>query len=184
MQSRIRQVLFLDRDGIINVDNHFVFRVEDVVFVEGIFQLCKYFRNRGFEIVVITNQSGVGRGIFSEQELKLVMAYILERFKAEGIEILDYFYCPHIPTELCKCRKPLPGLFTQAMGKFDVLPENCISIGDRGTDVLAAMGAGIQQNYLLLNNQFGESHVSGPILVNSLNEIVEIHRSFPSEAQN
>jgi D-glycero-D-manno-heptose 1,7-bisphosphate phosphatase len=184
MQSRISQVLFLDRDGIINVDNHFVFRVEDVVFVEGIFQLCRYFRNVGFEIVVITNQSGVGRGLFSEQELNLVMTYIFERFKEEGIEILDYFYCPHCPTDLCKCRKPLPGLFIQAMGKFGVLAENCISIGDRDIDVLAAMSAGIPQNYLLLNNQFGATHMSGPILVYSLIEIVEIHQSFPSKAQN
>lgn len=183
MQSKIRQILFLDRDGIINVDNHFVFRAEDLVFVEGIFQLCKYFRDRGFEIIIITNQSGVGRGLFSEQELNLVMTYILERFKAEGIEILDYFYCPHSPSDLCKCRKPLPGLFTQAMRKFDVLGENCISIGDRDTDVLAAMRAGVQQNYLLLNSQFGENHAPGSILVKSLSEIVEIHRSFPSESQ-
>lgn len=184
MQSIIRRVLFLDRDGIINLDNHFIYRTEDIVFVEGIFQLCKYFRNRGFEIVIITNQSGVGRGLFSEQELCLVMTYILDKFKTEGIEILDYFYCSHIPADLCKCRKPHPGLFTQAMRKFNILAENCISIGDRGTDVLAAMGAGIQQNYLLLNNQFGVTHISGPILVNSLIEIVEIHRSLPSEAQN
>jgi D-glycero-D-manno-heptose 1,7-bisphosphate phosphatase len=184
MQSRIRRILFLDRDGIINVDNHFVFRAEDVVFVEGIFQLCKYFRDRGFEIIIITNQSGVGRGLFSEQELNLVMTHILERLKSEGIELLGYFYCPHSPTDLCKCRKPLPGLFIEAMVKFDVSAENCISIGDRSTDVLAAIGAGIQQNYLLRNSELSVSHMPGPILVNSLIEIIEIHRSFPSEARN
>ena len=176
MQSQIRQVVFLDRDGIINLDKHFVFRVEDVIFVEGIFQLCNYFRNRDFEIVIITNQSGIGRGLFRKQDLDLIMAYILEKFKAEGIEILDYFYCPHRPTDSCKCRKPLPGLFTEAIEKFNVLAENCISIGDRDIDILAAEGAGIQHNYLLLNNQLGISHMSGPILVNSLIEIIEIHR--------
>jgi len=181
MKSEMKRVLFLDRDGVVNQDKHFVSRIEDISFVEGIFQICKYFKAQGFEIVIITNQSGIARKLFSEQDFQIVMTFILEEFKRNGIEILDFFYCPHGPDDKCECRKPLPGLFTQAFQKFNVLVEDCLSIGDRERDVLAAISAGIPQNYLLLNSELGTEQISGSIVVHSLNEIVEIHQSLPSE---
>ena len=184
MKSEIKRVLFLDRDGVINVDKHFAFRVEEMVFVEGIFQLCKYFKSINFEIVIVTNQSGVARGLFSEEELKKVMNFIVEKFKSEGIEILTYLYCPHGPADLCECRKPRPGMFTQAIQKLNVQAEHCISIGDRERDILAAMAAGIPLNYLLLSNHQDEGHMFGPTVVNSLAEIIQIHQSSPPESQN
>ena len=184
MEPEIKRVLFLDRDGVINVDKHFAFRVEEMVFVEGIFQLCHYFKSVNFEIVIVTNQSGVSRGLFSEEELKKVMNFIVEKFKSEGIEILTYFYCPHGPDDLCECRKPLPGMFTQAIQKLNVQAEDCISIGDRERDILAAMAAGIPLNYLLLSNHQDESHMIGPIVVNSLAEIIQIHQSTPPASEN
>lgn len=181
MKSEMKRVLFLDRDGVVNQDKHFVSRIEDISFVEGIFQICKYFKAQGFEIVIITNQSGIARKLFSEQDFQTVMTFILEEFKRNGIEILDFFYCPHGPDDKCECRKPLPGLFTQAFHKFNILVEDCLSIGDRERDVLAAISAGIPQNYLLLNSELGTDRISGSIVVHSLNEIVEIHQSLPSE---
>ena len=85
MKSDMKQVLFLDRDGIVNHDKHFVSRIEDVAFVEGIFQLCKYFKAQGFGIVIITNQSGIARGLFSEQDFQKVMTFILEEFKKKEV---------------------------------------------------------------------------------------------------
>ena len=182
MKSEVKQVLFLDRDGIVNLDNHFVSRIEDIDFVEGIFQLCKYFKAQGFEIVIVTNQSGIARGLFSEQDFHTVMSFIVEEFERNGIEILEFFYCPHGPNDKCECRKPLPGLFTQALQKFNVLAEDCLSIGDRERDVLAAISAGIPQNYLLLNGESSYDQMPGSIFVHSLNEIVEIHQSLPLES--
>lgn len=175
----MKPLLFLDRDGVINVDRHFVFRTKDVVFVEGIFELCHYFKSKDFEIVIVTNQSGVGRGIFSEQELRRVMTYILDKFQSEGLEILAYFYCPHTPLDMCMCRKPLPGLYTQAIKKFNVLAKDCISIGDQERDFIAAKKAGIGQNYLLVNDDQNSSKIFGPILVNSLAQIIQNHQSIP-----
>lgn len=183
MKSEMKQVLFLDRDGVVNQDKHFVSRVQDITFVEGIFQLCKYFRAKGFEIVIVTNQSGIARRLFSEQDFQSVMAFILEEFSRNGIEILAFFYCPHAPDDKCECRKPLPGLFTQAIQKFDILAEDCISIGDRERDIFAAIAAGIPQNYLLLDKEIGASQTPGPTIVNSLKQIVEIHQSLPPEWQ-
>lgn len=172
--------MFLDRDGVINVDNHFIIRPDEVIFVDGLFEMCRYFRDKAFEIIIITNQSGIGRELFSEEDFRRLMAFILDKFRAEGVEILDYFYCPHLPSDLCMCRKPLPGMFHEAIQKYDLMPVNCLSIGDRETDFLAAVHAGIQDNYLLVKNELDIKHSTRPIQVRNLQEIVEIHRRFPS----
>lgn len=181
MKSEIERVLFLDRDGVINVDTHYVSKVEDIFFVEGIFRLCRYFKSINFEIVIVTNQSGVSRGLFTEAELSRVMDYILRKFDAEGIKILTYLYCPHGPDDGCACRKPLPGMFTRAIQKLNVRAEDCISIGDRERDIVAAVAAGIPLNYLLSSDEREETHLLGPIVVNSLTEIIQIHQRTPSD---
>ena len=178
------KILFLDRDGVVNIDKHFVFRIEDIVFVEGIFQLCKYFEEQDYQIVIATNQSGIARGLFSEQEFHAVMSFILEEFKRHAIVVLACFHCPHGPDDNCTCRKPLPGLFTQALRQFNTEAENCISIGDRKRDIEAALAAGISQNYLLQDPQMNTGHFLGSIVVNSLSEIVQFHQRLSLEAQN
>ena len=180
----MRKILFLDRDGVVNVDKHFISRIEDIVFVQGIFQLCKYFEEQDFQIVIVTNQSGIARGLFSEMEFHTIMSFILEEFRRHEIEVLGYFHCPHGPNDKCTCRKPLPGLFTQALRQLNVIGKNCITIGDRERDIDAALAAGIPQNYLLQDPQIGTSQFPGSIVVNSLSEIVKTHQRFSLEAQN
>lgn len=177
------KILFLDRDGVVNIDKHFVSKIEDIVFVEGIFQLCKYFQEQNYQIVIATNQSGIARGLFSEQEFHAIMFFILEEFKRHAIGVLACSHCPHGPDDNCTCRKPLPGLFTQALRQFNIEAENCISIGDRKRDIEAALAAGISQNYLLQEPQMNTGHFLGSIVVNSLSEIVQIHQRLSREAQ-
>ena len=179
----MRKILFLDRDGIINQDTHFVSRVEDISFVDGIFQLCKYFKEHKFEIVIVTNQSGIARHLFTEKDFQTIMSFILVEFSRHEIEGLAYFYCPHGPNDKCTCRKPLPGLFTQALRQFNIEAENCISIGDRERDIEAALAAGISQNYLLQDPQMNTGHFLGSIVVKSLSEIVQIHQRLSLDAQ-
>ena len=178
------KILFLDRDGVVNIDKHFVSRIEDIVFIDGIFQVCKYFNAQGFAIVIITNQSGIARELFSEQDFQTVMTFIIQEFKRKGVEILDFFHCPHGPDDNCSCRKPLPGLFTQALRQFNVEAKNCISIGDRERDIDAALAAGISHNYLMQDSQISTSHSLGSIVVKSLSEIIQIHQKLSLEAQN
>jgi histidinol phosphatase-like enzyme len=109
------------------------------------------------------------------------MDYILRKFDAEGIKILTYLYCPHGPDDGCACRKPLPGMFTRAIQKLNVRAEDCISIGDRERDIVAAVAAGIPLNYLLSSDEREETHLLGPIVVNSLTEIIQIHQRTPSD---
>jgi len=178
------KILFLDRDGVVNIDKHFVSRIEDIVFIDGIFQLCKYFKEQDYQIVIATNQSGIARGLFSEQEFLAITSFILDEFRRHDLTVLACFHCPHGPNDNCSCRKPLPGLFTQALRQFNVEAKNCISIGDRERDIDAALAAGISHNYLMQDSQISTSHFLGSIVVNSLSEIVQIHQKLSLEAQN
>lgn len=180
----MRKILFLDRDGIVNVDTHFVSKIDEIIFVEGIFELCKYFQEQQFEIVIITNQSGISRKLFTELDFHSIMKFIIKEFRERNIPVLAYFYCPHNSDDQCTCRKPLPGLFTKAIQEFDVLADNCISIGDRERDISAALAAGVTKNYLLHDQQISQGQFPACIVVNSLKEIVKIHRGLLLKAQN
>ncbi len=179
----MKKILFLDRDGIINIDKHYLYKISDVVFVDGIFALCKYFQSHNFEIVIITNQSGIAQGLYSVNEFHITMTYILREFKEQGIDVLGYLYCPHKSSDKCDCRKPLPGLFKKVIRQYNVLAENCVSIGDRESDVIAAITAGIAQNYILVNEIMGDIPIQGAVIVKSLAEIIETHQSFTLKSQ-
>jgi len=145
-----RRGLILDRDGVINVDINFLHRIEDVVFVDGIFDLVRAAKAAGYVVVVATNQSGIGRGLYSEAQFQTLMAWMGEQFVAHGGAIDRVYFCPHHPTEGqgeyrcdCACRKPKPGMFLQAIAEFDLDPAQCWTIGDNWRDVEAGANAGV-----------------------------------------
>ena len=108
------KTIFLDRDGVINKDINYLYKVKDFQFIDGIFDSCIYFQKLGFKIIVVTNQSGISRGYFSEKEYKNLTNWMINEFKKNGIKILDVFHCPHLPDSNCSCRKPMPGMFINA----------------------------------------------------------------------
>lgn len=139
------KALFLDRDGTINIDNHYVHRKEDFYFIDGIFDLCRMAQKTGYLIIVITNQSGIERGYYTEEDFLTLTDWMVKRFREEGIEIADVFYCPSLSGE---DRKPRPGLFEKAIKKFDIDRKLSLSLGDKERDIEAALNAGIGRNYL------------------------------------
>lgn len=141
----MRKALFLDRDGVINVDKHHVYRITDFEFVEGIFEICRKYRDAGYLIFVVTNQAGIARKIYSEAEFMVLTEYMLDRFVSEGIHITKVYYCPHHPdfTGPCSCRKPNPGLFFKAAEEFGIDLDASVIIGDKESDMLAGRNAGI-----------------------------------------
>ena len=143
------KVIFLDRDGVINHEVGYLHKVEDFKFIDGVFEACLSFQSLGYQIVVITNQSGIGRGYYGEQEFHQVNDWMLAQFSAQGVDVLDVFFCPHGPEDGCTCRKPKPGMLLDAKEKHDIDMSLSWMIGDKEADVTAANAAGINNTVLV-----------------------------------
>lgn len=141
-----RRALFLDRDGTINIDRHYVHRIEDFEWVPGIVELCRAAQKKGYDIVVITNQSGIERGYFTEADYERLTAHMRAAFAAEGVTLLDVLHCPYLNHP---DRKPAPGLFRKAQAKWGIDMAASYSLGDKPRDVQAGCAAGVGHNYLL-----------------------------------
>lgn len=153
----MKKILFLDRDGVINIDHSYVYKIEDFEWIPGIFEGLKKAVKDGYECIIVTNQSGVARGYFTEDDVQKLQKYIEESFAAEDIPLLGYYYCPHLPdapiskyNKVCKCRKPEPGMLLQAMKDISVDKNQSFLIGDSKRDIVAANRAGIR-GYLYQN---------------------------------
>ena len=154
------RALFLDRDGIINLDHGYVHRKENFEFVPGIFDLCRAARSIGLRIIVVTNQAGIGRGIFTEREFAELTEWMKQRFAEENAPIFDVYYCPtHSEHGIGEFqveshdRKPNPGMFLRAQREHDIDLEKSIMIGDKASDLVAAFNAGIETRILLRSVQ-------------------------------
>lgn len=139
------KALFLDRDGIINIDYGHVHSIDQFKLTDFIIPLCQKYQNLGYKIIVITNQAGIAKGIYSEKEFIILNNYMLNLFKNEGIVISDVYYCPHKTEDNCECRKPKPGLFNRAIQEHNIDASVSIAIGDKMSDLEAAHSAGIKE---------------------------------------
>ena len=146
-----QKALFLDRDGIINVDHGYVYQIEKFEFIKGIFDLIKLFTDAGYLIFVVTNQSGIGRGYYSEEDFTTLTDWTIEAFKERDIKIEKVYYCPHSPEEKCHCRKPEIGMIEQALEDHPIDLANSWLIGDKQSDIDLAMNASIGSSIYIGN---------------------------------
>jgi len=158
------KALFLDRDGIINVDHGYVYKKEEFEFVEDIFTVCLDAQNKGYEIFVITNQSGIARGKYTVDQFEQLSLWMVEKFKSKGVVISDVYHCPHHPDKglgkylkSCDCRKPEPGMLLLAEKEHNIDLDNSAFIGDKVSDIKAAERAGIE-NRIILVDQYEDDH--------------------------
>ena len=173
--SKIK-VVFLDRDGVINIDKSYVYKIEDFEFCEDIFRLCKHFNKLGYELVIITNQSGINRGYYTQKDFYKLTTWMVNEFKESNIDILDIYHCPHEPKQNCNCRKPKPGMIKKAISKYNIDLENSWFIGDKMTDIKAAINAKIP-NHILINSKYTNHDIQEVDLkyrVDKLDEIIKI----------
>lgn len=141
------KALFLDRDGVVNVDTGYAHRVEDFQLMPGIVDLCRRAVEKGYLVIVVTNQSGIGRGMFSEREFAVLTEHMKNLFLDGGATITDVFHCPGLD-EADPDRKPNPGMFLKAAAKHGLDMAACVSVGDRERDIQAALAAGVGRNFL------------------------------------
>lgn len=132
-----KSALFLDRDGIINVDRAYVYRFSDIEWVEGIFDLIRFAKSRGLMVIVLTNQSGVAQGMYKEEDVLNLHLQMDAYLRSQNVFVDDWFYCTEYDSEY---RKPRPGMMIAAMNKYGIDLESSFMVGDKPTDVLEIEG--------------------------------------------
>jgi len=145
-----RPAVFLDRDGVINREGGYVHDVGEFDFIAGVFDACRVMSRAGYRLIVITNQAGIARGYYTEDDFLQLTRWMLDTFRQQGIEIDGVYYCPHHPVHGvgsyhrdCDCRKPAPGMIMRAAKEHALDLQRSILVGDKGTDVEAGRAAGV-----------------------------------------
>lgn len=169
----MQKAIFLDRDGVINIDKGYVYKIEDFEFCQGVFEALYYFQSLGYILIVVTNQSGIGRGYYCEEDFETLSVWMCQEFLLRNIRVDKVYYCPHTPNDDCNCRKPKSGMFQQALKAFNIDAKQSWMIGDKQSDIVAARGIGIEKTIL-----FGNSQNSGAkYCVNGFLDTIDIIQS-------
>jgi D-glycero-D-manno-heptose 1,7-bisphosphate phosphatase len=170
------KALFLDRDGVINAERDYVCRIEDFEFIPGIFDLCRTAQAAGLVPIVVTNQAGIGRGYYTEDDFQRLTEWMLERFIEHGIRIARVYHCPFHPTagighyhRESFDRKPNPGMILRAKEDFALNLAGCVLVGDRPSDIAAGRAAGVAYNVRLVHD--ARAGVGGPLEFRDLHAI-------------
>jgi D-glycero-D-manno-heptose 1,7-bisphosphate phosphatase len=160
MSAESAPAVFLDRDGTINREVHHLSDPEQLELLpgagEGLRELCQ----AGRRLIIISNQSPIGRGMFTEDRLREIHARLTEMLAAEGVQIAGWYWCPHAPWEGCSCRKPEPGMFLRARDEMGVILEKSWMVGDRLADLQAGRQAGTRT--ILVATGYGEAEHARP----------------------
>ncbi len=152
------KAIFLDRDGVINLDVlNYTWKINDFKFLDGIFEACREFQKRGYLLIVITNQAGISKGLYTHKDVEILHAHMKGVFLNEGITITEVYYCPHHEKySKCLCRKPGSLLVEKAVARFNIDPSLSYFIGDRERDVEAGEGAGVKGILVEVNTGIGQ----------------------------
>lgn len=173
----VKPAAFLDRDGTINTEKGYLYRIEDFTYLDGAVEGLKRLQMLGYLLVVVTNQSGIARGYYTEEDFCRLTDWMLADLKSKGIQISGVYHCPHYPEgripeyrKLCNCRKPKTGMFYQAAGELGIDLDRSIAIGDKIRDLCICQETGVK-GFLLSDC---EETVEGVISCGSWSEL--IHR--------
>lgn len=151
----MKKAIFLDRDGTLNIDHGYVHRIDDFHFIEGSIEALQKLKAMGFLLVLVTNQSGIARGYFSEEQFLQLTEWMDWSLADRGVDLDGIYYCPHHPQgqgeykQDCDCRKPKSGMLDQAIRELNIDPAKSFMVGDKVEDLLAAQGAKVRSKILV-----------------------------------
>lgn len=172
----MNKTLFLDRDGVINEDFNYVHKIQDFKFIDGIFELVSRAKDLGYLVIVITNQAGIGRNLYSEDCFLKLTKWMISKFKEKEIIIDAVYYCPYHPIhgkgkykKDSFLRKPKPGMILKASEDYCIDLKNSILVGDKVHDIEAGISAGIKKNYLFSKEKTFDIQYE---LITSFDEII------------
>jgi D-glycero-D-manno-heptose 1,7-bisphosphate phosphatase len=179
MYPTSQKALFLDRDGIINVDHGYTSTPDNFQFIPGIIDLLQHAQIEGYRLIIITNQSGIRRGYYSEAQFQIFTTWIHDELAKHNIHITATYHCPHLPTDNCHCRKPNPGMIQRAKREWQIDLVNSWLIGDKLSDIQAGIAAGIPRVILKtdgLDQELGALRLAHPEV--RIETILELHEAI------
>lgn len=158
-KNKLRKIVFMDRDGTIHIDKVETHLIDDLEFFPDTVSFMQKVTSLGYDIIVVTNQSGIGKGHYDIETMKEFNLYMVRELEKYGISILAVLYCPHIKEDNCSCMKPKSGMFGKAKELFNIDMGNSIMVGDQTSDVLASINIGITENYLVTTGIYDGEYV-------------------------
>ena len=153
--KRMNKAIFLDRDGTLNIDYGYVHEIDNFKFIDGAIDALRELKKMGYMLVLVTNQSGIARGYFSEDQFLQLTEWMDWSLAEQDVDLDGIYYCPHHPEgkgeykEDCDCRKPKPGMLLQAIKELKIDPTQSIMVGDKVEDLKAGIGAKVKMNVLV-----------------------------------
>jgi D-glycero-D-manno-heptose 1,7-bisphosphate phosphatase len=152
MSPGVRAAAFLDRDGVINADHGYVHSIGRFELLPGVPAALRRLQQAGFLLIVVTNQSGIARGLYTEADYARVTQHLRDELASEGVALDAIYHCPHLPDATvsayrreCDCRKPRPGMLLRGIAEFDIDPQRSLLIGDKPSDIQAGRAAGVRR---------------------------------------
>lgn len=160
-ELKMKKAIFLDRDGTLNVEKKYLYREKDLEFEKGTVEALTILRDLGYLLIVVTNQSGIARQYYTEEDLKRFHQAFQRKLSVFGLKIDKFYYCPHHPEKGigeykldCSCRKPKPGMLEQGISEFEIDRKSSYMVGDKYADVQAGMAAGVSS--ILVRTGYGK----------------------------
>jgi D-glycero-D-manno-heptose 1,7-bisphosphate phosphatase len=173
----MNKAIFLDRDGVINIDHEYVHKIENFKFIPKTFEALKKVQDsKEYKLIIVTNQSGIGRGYYTLEDYKKVEKHMLDCFKKEGIKIEKIYFCPHNYDANCECRKPKTYFLKKAKKEFDLDLDKSYMIGDKTTDIKFGNDGGCKSILVLTGEKGEDSYFKAKpnIVAKDLNNAIDI----------
>lgn len=179
----MRKAAFFDRDGVINVEKNYVYKIEDFEFTAGVFEVLKRFQDLGYLLFIITNQAGIGRGYYTEADFQSLTQWMLAELERQHIRIAKVYHSPYHPEhgigayrQDSPCRKPNPGMINRARDEYGLDLSRCYLVGDKETDIEAGRRAGVAVNILVRQPSDAPQHERGTNATYQISDLREVLR--------